>query len=222
MGGKIETHQYIHLRLLSLINELYIPAGRLKEHLKSWPGDESQQTYKHLVDGIRSSLKSCDLICGDLENWSELQLGKEAVYSGNTQFQAQLIIKIIKALAGDDWKAENNVKDLRNGKINLTLFGWALHRLLLLLAKFPQSGCLKINSSYTDTFGVFSISGIETATLCGLAESLLQENHCWGVADRTLDYCYDILSLYGGNLWSEKNETHGSTVYFSIPVIKNF
>lgn len=227
MPGIAEQKLYIYARLFRLINELQIPADELKSCVSRLNSQSNDDAYSSLGSSMTTCLDSAQSICKKLADWSESQLLGDSVYSENIKFQTFLVIKIISSAAVDTYVLLNKVQDCRQTKINVTLYGFILHQILLLILKFSGSERLEITSSHFHDQVIFEISGINSSTFRKIGDSALRKHIGQNAAnqqdaDATLTVCYDILTFYGGNLWSECSEIEGGKLYFRIPIDKNF
>ena len=217
MGG-IKSKKYVYE--CDMTSDLKGPFSCLVESLEMLQADETEH-YLSLMIELRKYLSS---EVSDEIDWSGYQFSGQSCYSSNLRFQVNLIIQIIKYAKNEGLNIKNSINDIRGMNIDLVLFGFILCKLLLLI-----EGCsdgddeIEINAAKKKNYIVISIIDSGKILFKKLGQICL--NHKVGTsnikADTTLNSCYDILSFFGGNFWSESSEQEGLKLYFSMPANKN-
>lgn len=157
-------------------------------------------------------------------NWSEYRLSGQRCYSSNLRFQTDLVIQIIKYATKERLNVKNNIRDIKDMNLDLVLFGFILCKLLLLIERCCDGGDeIEINIATKNNHIVISITDNGMMLFKKLGQIFLnyKVEATNTKANNMLNSCYDILSFYGGNLWSESSEQSGLKLCFSMPVKKN-
>lgn len=217
-----DAWQLIHVRLLTIIeSDLKISFCGLSYFIEKL--QEDCYPDNSFISEIKSYLNSSQLTCKNLKEWTDFQLMGTKVFSSNLRFQTDIIIQIIKANNYQNALLNNKVLDYHEHKVNLTLFGFILCKLLSLLLGLCNKAELHISSELRNPEIVICIEERtfkkKVATMDGclphLKGNIVDDN-------ATLHLCYEILRFYGGNLWLKNAEIEGLKVYFSIPVLKPY
>lgn len=229
MGRLIkETLQSIHIRLLTMINaDLRVSFKDIEGYVEKLQEMERKNDEGSLlILKLKSYIDSSETVLDNLKDWSECQLLYGKWYSSNLRFQTEVIIQIIKSISNKNVIVKNNVQDLKGVKADLALFGFALSKLLSFIMKFCTTDeVLEIGSVNYNNEVIISLSTNKRTPFNNLGKICLNNNLNEELIqpdkDQTLTVCYDVLSFYGGNLWSESSDCSGLKIYFSMQANKN-
>ncbi len=230
MGGITEQmHMSIHAKLQSLITkDLKGPFSSMAASIeKLWELEPVNVECFSLMLELKRYIESSQTISDENVDWGEYEFFGKRCYSSNLRFQTDLAIEILKSTIRGRVSFTNNIEDVKAMKVDLALFGFVLCKFLLLVPGFCEDGEeIKITAVNCGKNIIISISGDETALYNRIGESCLINTVSRAESisldtNHTLKICYDILSFYGGNLWSESSEREGLKLYFSMPANKN-
>lgn len=221
MGGIEGEDMSTNSKLLNLMtSDLKGPFSCLVESLGMLQGAAAEH-YLSLMIELRKYLNS--EISDDID-WAGYQFSGQSCYSSNLRFQMNLIIQIIKCAKKVGLNIRNSIIDFKGINIDLVLFGFILCKLLLLIERCCDGGDeIEINIATKNNHIVISITDNGMMLFKKLGQIFLnyKVEATNTKANNMLNSCYDILSFYGGNLWSESSEQSGLKLCFSMPVKKN-
>lgn len=218
-----QTQRSIYLKLIELTIALQNPVSKINSCINDLDKDIYPDNVCQATAEFKRYLKTSLITCEKLIRWSEPFLLGDIVCSGNIRFQAELIIKILNSTNTSSLLIFNTLADLKHAKINLTLFGFVLQQLLTIISRFSPSERLSLSSLFRHQEIIVCIDGIQSSTYQKMGESILKNPKSINELPEVDNFplCYEILNLYGGNLWSKKGDKSGSKLYFSIPMMKN-
>lgn len=220
MGGIKGEDMSTNSKLLNLMtSDLKGPFSCLVESLGMLQGAAAEH-YLSLMIELRKYLNS--EISDDID-WAGYQFSGQSCYSSNLRFQMNLIIQIIKCAKKVGLNIRNSIIDFKGINIDLVLFGFILCKLLLLIVECCDGDDeIEISAAKKENRIVISITASGATLFKKLGQICL--NYSVETADTkantTLNSCYEILSINGGNLWSESSELEGLKLYFSMPANK--
>ncbi|MEJ6980978.1 hypothetical protein WG906_10980 [Pedobacter sp. P351] len=159
--------------------------------------------------------------------YSDLKLSQESenkLYYSNLRIQTDLIIQIIISKVDQPVNVKNKVSNL-SFKIDLNLFGFILSKLLFFVVKYFRAvKGIEISCFILENEIITCLSAGKETGLKGINNICLSNSRSNDLAlsesEITLMLCYDILSFFGGNLWSQSSEQLGLKICFSMPLKK--
>ena len=216
-----DAWQLIHVRLLTIIeSDLKISFCGLSYFIEKL--EEDCDSDNAIISEIKSYLNSSQLTFTNLKEWTDFQLMGPKVHSSNLRFQTHIIIQVIRANTYQNAVLNNKVLDYKDHKVNLTLFGFILCKLLSLQLGFCKNAELHISSELLNSEIVICIEDRTFKRDVNFIDGRYQLGRNISDDNPTLHLCYEILRFNGGNLWAKTAEIEGLKVYFSIPVLKPY
>lgn len=154
--------------------------------------------------------------CSNIRHRQESEL-----YFSNLRLQTNRIIHIIISKVDQPVIVKNEVSE-HSFNFDSNLFGFVLSKLLQFVLKCFMVSELEVSCFNVKNEITITLSAKKKTVFNGLnriynnksSELALSET------DITLMLCYDILSFYGGNLWSQGSAQMGLKICFSMPVKK--
>jgi hypothetical protein len=213
-----EIEQFIHIKLLTLIST-HIKASftcgqrRLLADIAQRPKNEELDDLILRLGRLRNT---SDLIFAKITAWSEDNLLGERTRSSDLKLQAEIILQIMRSRENERLVFKNSVKNTAFCSIHMSLFRVVLTTLLEFILQFDANQNLHVYSDTGEGCVKISIAGFNGHTLhipegqLALVPGISEEN-------MRLILCYDILTLYDGNLWSQNISEEGLILHFSLP-----
>ena len=216
-----EKDQYVHMKLLIMASELLVFSEKLDSCLSTISNKPETPQLSSFLETLTDFSKRSMQIGKSLSAWNESLVFKEIAGAPNLNAVTAVLINTIQLPNDGGGNLRNYVKPANGGRINLSLYGFVLYKLLSFVLRFSAGEELSITSCEVSDNIHICISGIKSATLTAMSNATLNSSNTSTKPDLTLQLCYDMLSLYGGNLWSAVATDTGGSIYFSIPLTKN-
>lgn len=227
MSGISKQNEIVSLKLLSLILEVQNPVSELRQQLLlRYPDIVFDRIALTSLTQEEKSLIDLLDYCERVADLCEEEILGPPVHSSNIKFQSLIVSHIVSSDTGVALRLQNNLSDIGPYKVRAELLGVVLYHLILIITIYSRNDTLTLHSQCDGDKLIISITGVEAETFKNLGEELLQKSldvleRGW-LANRRLKICYNLLSRYGGNLWSESPGEEGGKVFFCMPVLKTF